>query len=61
MLERLASLWASEPVVIVGLVDAVLVLLVSVGVPIDETVKLALDGLLVAIGVFIARSKVSPA
>ena len=56
----LLNLWAGEPVVITGLVDAVLVLLVSFGLHIAPEQVTAIDGLLVAIGILVARSKVSP-
>lgn len=61
-LEALASLWAHEPVVIVGLVDAGIMLIVALGVPVSTELKVAIDTFLGAAGVVILRSTVySPA
>lgn len=57
----LVNLWGREPVVITGLVTAVLTLLVSFNVHIAPEQLTAIDALVVALGVLIARSKVSPA
>jgi len=57
----LLNLWGSEPVVITGLVGAVLALLVSFNVHIAPEQIAAIDAVIVAIGVLIARSRVSPA
>ena len=56
----LIKLWARQPVAIVGIVDAVLVLLVSFNVHIDPPQIAAIDGVLAAIGIFIAASQVTP-
>lgn len=61
MIAWITKLWGSEPVVIVGLVDAVLILLISFGVNIAPEQKTAIDGVLAALGVLLARSQVSPA
>jgi len=61
LIARIALLWSREPVVITGLIDAVLVLAVHLGLPLDDGTKVAIDGVLAAIGVLIARSQVSPA
>lgn len=61
IVSRILDLWGSEPVVITGLVDAALILAVHLGLPLDDGTKVAIDGLLAAVGVLIARSKVTPA
>jgi hypothetical protein len=55
----LADLWANEPIVITGLVGAILGLLVTFGLKIDPDQIAAIDAVIVAVGVFIARSKAS--
>lgn len=60
MLAFLLGVWASEPVVITAVVDAGVILAVSLGVPIPDSTRAAVDGLIVAIGVLIARSRVTP-
>lgn len=57
----LLNLWGSEPVVITGLVGAVLGLLASFNLGLTPEQIAALDAVIVAIGVFIARSRVTPA
>lgn len=61
ILARLGDLLAGEPVVVIGVVDAVLILAVHLGLPLDDGTKGAIDALLAAIGLLLARSKVSPA
>jgi alkylhydroperoxidase/carboxymuconolactone decarboxylase family protein YurZ len=53
------QVWAREPVVITAVVDAVIALAVALGLPVSDQVKVAIDGLIVALGVLIARSQVS--
>lgn len=59
MIGWLIALWGKEPVVLTGIVDAAIVLAVSLGAHLDPAVGTAVDGLIVAIGVLIARSQVS--
>ena len=56
----IVRLWARQPVAIVGIVDAVLILLVAFNVHIDPPQIAAIDGVLAAIGIFIAASQVTP-
>lgn len=55
----LVNLWGSEPVVITGLVGAVLGLLASFNLGLSPDQMAAVDAVIVAIGVLIARSQVS--
>lgn len=55
------ALWEGEPLTIVALVDAVLVLAVTFGLSITNDQKTAIDAVLVAVGLLIARSQVTPA
>lgn len=55
----LLDLWANEPIVITGVVDAICVLLVSFGLNIPKEQIAAIDALIVAIGIVIARSRAS--
>ena len=57
----LIDLWGNEPVVITGLVGAVLGLLASFNLGLSPDQIAAVDAVIVAIGVLIARSQVSPA
>ena len=58
----LLNLWANEPVVITGIVGAVLGLLASFNLGLTPDQIAAIDALIVAVGVLIARSQVtSPA
>ena len=52
--------WARQPVAITGVVDAVLILLVSFGLALQTVQITAIDGVLAAIGIFIAASQVTP-
>lgn len=62
IIDRITTIWAEEPVVITGVVTAILALLVSVGVQIPEPFSVALVALITAIGILIARAKsTSPA
>jgi len=49
-----------EPAIIIAIADALLLVAVSFGLPIDATQKTAIDALLAVIGGFIVRSQVSP-
>jgi len=68
MFARLAALYAAEPLVVntaVGtLVDGLVVLGVTFGLPITEAQKKAADGVVVALGIlatlFLSRSQVTP-
>ena len=55
----LLNLWGSEPVVITGIVGAVIGLLVSLNVGINPQQIAAVDAVIVAISVLIARSQVT--
>ena len=57
----LIDLWGNEPVVITGLVGAVLGLLASFNLGLSPDQIAAVDAVIVAIGVLIARSQVIPA
>lgn len=62
MVAFLLGVWAAEPVVITAVVDAAVMLAVSLGIPVPDNARIAVDGLIAAIGVLIARSQVaSPA
>jgi hypothetical protein len=53
--------WIShEPVVWIGLVDALIIVAVTFGVPITPEQKTAVDGVLAALGLLITRSQVTP-
>ncbi len=58
------NLFQTEPAVVIAVIDAVLVLLVTFGVPITGDQKAAIDGVLAAVlalaAGFITRSQVSP-
>jgi len=56
----ITDLWGREPVVVTGLVSAVLALLVSFNVHIAPEQLAAIDAVILAVGLVIARSKVSP-
>jgi hypothetical protein len=52
--------WIShEPVVWIGLIDAVIILAVTFGVHISDDQKTAIDGVLAAIGLILTRSQVT--
>ena len=63
-MNALRNLFANEPAVVIALVDAVLVLAITFGVPISGEQKVAIDGVLaaalaVAAGL-VTRSQVTP-
>lgn len=63
MSDALRALYArlrDEPVLVVGVVSALLVLLVQVGVPVSDGVANAISGLIFAVSALIARRKVTP-
>lgn len=61
-LDSLVSVWEHEPVVIVGLANAVLDLLVAFGVPVTSEQKLMIGGAIGAVSVVLLRASVySPA
>ena len=51
------NLLETEPVVVVGLITSLIDAAVVFGVPIDESQKTALIGIITALGVLLARSK----
>jgi len=63
-MQNLLNLFAREPAMVVGTVNAVLVLLVTFGLPIGEDQKAAIDGVLFALLAIVAavtiRSQVTP-
>lgn len=59
-MSMILALWAREPVIISALVTAVIGLLVAFNVPLTEDQQKAIIGLVVAVGVIVARSQVSP-
>ena len=58
--EKIVELWESEPVAVTGLVTAGLDAAVAFGAAISPDQKTAVVILVTAIGVLIARSKVTP-
>jgi hypothetical protein len=58
------KLWANEPVVVIGVVVALMALLISFGVPLKVNQENAIRGFAEALGVliaaYIARTQVSP-
>jgi hypothetical protein len=59
-MKTLAAIWAKEPLVILSLLAAIIGVLVAFHVHIDETQKEAIRALVLAAGVLVARSMVSP-
>lgn len=60
-MSSLISLWKAEPVLVLGVVQAALVLAVSFGVNFTPEQKAAILALTTAGATLIARSRVSPA
>ena len=58
--EKVVSLWESEPVAVTGLITVGLDAAVAFGVNISPDQKTAVIGLVSAVGVLIARQKVTP-
>ena len=58
--EKVVNLWETEPVAVSGLVTVALDAAVAFGAPISPDQKTAVIGVVSAIGVLIARSKVTP-
>ena len=56
----LLNLWGSEPVVITGIIGAVLGLLASFNLGLTPDQIAAIDAVIVAVSVLIARSQVTP-
>lgn len=54
------NLWKTEPVVILGVVEAVVLLAVSYGAPIDAKQQILILGVVKAALTWLARSRVSP-
>jgi hypothetical protein len=58
--DKIVNLWESEPVAVSGLVTVLLDAGIAFGLPIDPDQKTAVIAVVSAIGVLIARSKVTP-
>ena len=58
--EKIVNLWESEPVAVTGLITVSLDVAVAFGVNISPDQKTAVIGLVSAIGILIARQKVTP-
>ena len=58
--EKAVNLWETEPVAVSGLVTVALDAALAFGAPISPDQKTAVIGVVSAIGVLIARSKVTP-
>lgn len=60
VLNKVLDLLASEPVLFVGVIDASIALLVSLGFNVPKETAVAIDGLVVAVSLLYVRSKVTP-
>ena len=58
--EKIVNLWETEPLAVTALITGSLDAAVAFGAPISPDQKTAVIGLVSAIGVLIARSKVTP-
>ena len=59
-LDRAVKLWEDEPVAITGVVTALLDAAISFNLPIEPDQKTAVIAVVTAIGVLIARNRVTP-
>lgn len=59
-MDAILTLIRREPALVVAIADAVIVLAVSFGLPIDPAQKAAIDALLALVGGAIVRSQVTP-
>ena len=60
ILDSLLSVWEHEPAVIIGVVDAALMVGATFGLPLTPEQKTGIDTLLGALGVLAVRSQVTP-
>lgn len=60
MLNALIGRLRDEPVLVATVVSALLVVLVTVGIPVPDGLDKAVSGLIIAVGALIARRSVSP-
>jgi hypothetical protein len=58
--DAVTGIWTSEPVAVTGLVTVLLDAAISFGAPISPDQKTAVIGVVSALGILVARSKVSP-
>lgn len=60
LLEAAVNVWKTEPAVVIGCVDALLILLANAGLPIPAEFKTLIDIFLAAAAVPAIRSQVTP-
>lgn len=59
-LDLLFTVWSTEPVIVVRIVEAIVAILIALGTPISADLKAALILLVMAVGTFVARANVTP-
>jgi hypothetical protein len=59
-MSRILLLLAKEPILVTGVVDAIIALAIGLGLPIPVQLKGVLDGLIIGLSALYVRSQVTP-